>query len=122
MQWRFREKRNDEEHHEKASFFHLAMFRTLFLFCFCENVFFNCYVACYVICSCRKTFKQPFTDVFQNKCFSKFRNNYEQLFHRRPVHYTFPKFYLTIDNLYFRVIFYYCKILYGVKGYQYMVI
>ena len=28
----------------------------------------------------------------------------------RPVHYTFPKFYLMIDNWYFRVIFYYCKI------------
>ena len=28
----------------------------------------------------------------------------------RPAHYTFPKFYLMIDNWYFRVIFYYCKI------------
>ena len=26
------------------------------------------------------------------------------------VHYTFPKFYLMIDNWYFRVIFYYCQI------------
>ena len=28
----------------------------------------------------------------------------------RPVYYTFPKFYLMIDNWYCRVIFYYCKI------------
>ena len=28
----------------------------------------------------------------------------------RPVHYTFPKFYVMIDNWYFTVIFYYCKI------------
>ena len=33
-----------------------------------------------------------------------------QLFYRRPVYYTFPKFYLMIDNWYFRVIFNYCKI------------
>ena len=31
MQWRYREKRNDQEHHEKASFFHLANFFVLFL-------------------------------------------------------------------------------------------
>ena len=28
----------------------------------------------------------------------------------RPVHYTFLKFFLMIDNWYFRVIFYFCKI------------
>ena len=28
----------------------------------------------------------------------------------RPVHYIFPKFYLMVDNWYFRVKFYYCKI------------
>ena len=66
MQWRYREKRNDQEHHEKTSFFHLAEF---FLFCFWENAFFNSCVVCYVICSCRKTFKQLFTDVLQNKSF-----------------------------------------------------
>ena len=31
----------------------------------------------------------------------------EQLFYRRPVHYTFPKF---LFDWYFRVMFYYCKI------------
>ena len=38
----------------------------LFLFCFWENIFFTSYVACCVICSCRKAFKQPFTDVLKN--------------------------------------------------------
>ena len=33
MQWRYREKRNDQEHHEKVSFFHLAKF-WIFLFLF----------------------------------------------------------------------------------------
>ena len=32
------------------------------------------YVTCYVLYSCRKTFKQPFTDVFQDRCSEKFRN------------------------------------------------
>ena len=40
----------------------------LVLFCFWKNVLFNSYVARYVIYSCRKTFKQPFTDVLQNRC------------------------------------------------------
>ena len=40
MQWRYREKRNDQEHHEKVSFFHLAKF-WMFFFCFWENVLFN---------------------------------------------------------------------------------
>ena len=31
-------------------------------------------------------------------------------FYRRSVHYTFPNVFLMIDDLYFRVIFYYCKI------------
>ena len=62
MQWRFREKRNYQEHHEKVSFFHLAKFWRLFFFgfffCFFwENVLFNSHVASYVTCSCRKTFK-----------------------------------------------------------------
>ena len=34
MQWRYREKRNDQEHHEKVSFFHLAKFWIFFLFLF----------------------------------------------------------------------------------------
>ena len=39
----------------------------------------------------------------------------KQLFYRGPVHYTFPIFYtvipfLMIDNWYFRVMFYYCRI------------
>ena len=38
----------------------------IFLFSFWENVFLTSYVGCYLIYSCRKTFKQPFTDVFQN--------------------------------------------------------
>ena len=33
MQWRYREKRNDQEHHEKVSFFHLAKC-WMFIFCF----------------------------------------------------------------------------------------
>ena len=33
MQWRYRQKRNDQEHHEKVSFFHLAKFWMFFLFC-----------------------------------------------------------------------------------------
>ena len=32
MQWRYREKRNGQEHHEKESFFHLAKFWMFFLF------------------------------------------------------------------------------------------
>ena len=44
MHWRNREKRNDQEHYEKASFFHLAGFKNGF-FCFVfekmENVFFT---------------------------------------------------------------------------------
>ena len=32
MQWRYREKRNDQEHHEKVSFFHLAKFWMFFSF------------------------------------------------------------------------------------------
>ena len=48
MQWKYREKRYDQQHHEKVSFF-----------CFWENVLFNSDVACYATCSCKKTFKQP---------------------------------------------------------------
>ena len=36
-----------------------------------------------------------------------FKNGF---FYRRPVHYTIPKFYLIIDNWYFRVRFCYCKL------------
>ena len=57
------ETRYDQEHHEKESFFHLAEF----------------YVACCVIFLCRKTFKQPFTDVLQNgvlKNFATFTGKY----------------------------------------------
>ena len=72
MQWRNTEKQNVQEHHEKASF------RKVYLFCFWENVFFTSYVACYVICSWRKTFKQPLTDVLQNKCSNKFCNIYRK--------------------------------------------
>ena len=45
---------------------HLS-FRIAFLFRVWENVLFTSYVACYysVICSCRKAFKQPFTDVYK---------------------------------------------------------
>ena len=56
MQWRYREKQNDQEHREKVSFFHLAKFWMAF-FCFWENVLLNSHVPCYVTCSCRKTFK-----------------------------------------------------------------
>ena len=73
VQWRYREKRNDQGHHEEVSFFHLAKF-WMFFFCFLENVLFNSNVACYVTCSCRKTFKQPFTDVLQKRCSKKFCN------------------------------------------------
>ena len=61
---------------KKQVFFHLAKFRTfLFLFfIFWKNVFFTLYVTCYVIYSCRTTFKQSFTDVFQDRCSKKFRN------------------------------------------------
>ena len=34
MQWRYKEKRSDQEHHEKVSFFHLAKFRMFFVFVF----------------------------------------------------------------------------------------
>ena len=103
MQWRYREKRNDQEHHEKASFFHLAKFWMVFcLFLFLRKYLlqFLCCLLCYLFIE--ETFKQPFTDVLKN--FAIFTCSL------RPVHYTFPKFYLMIDNLYFRVIFYYCKI------------
>ena len=33
MQWRNRKKRNDQEHHERVSFFHLGEFKNVF-FCF----------------------------------------------------------------------------------------
>ena len=33
MQWRYREKRNDQEHHENVSFFHIAKF-SIFVFVF----------------------------------------------------------------------------------------
>ena len=67
MHWRNRGKRNDQEHHEKASFFSTSwVLEWFFLFCFWENVFLTSYVGCYLIYSCRKTFKQPLTDVFQN--------------------------------------------------------
>ena len=118
----------------------------ILMFCFWENILFNSHVACYVIL----TFKQPFTDVLQNRCSWKFLNIHrkkpvlkplfdkvswlkacifiwketstqvffceyceifknsifiEDLFSK-----TFQNFYLMIDNWYFRVIFYYCKI------------
>ena len=68
MQWRYREKRNDQEHNEKASFFHLANFWMVFLFCFAFEKMSSPVpmFACYVICSCRKTFKQTFTGVLNN--------------------------------------------------------
>ena len=45
MQWIYRKKRNDQEHHEKVSFFHLANFECFFLFVlFLENVLFNSHV------------------------------------------------------------------------------
>ena len=62
MQWRNREKRNDQEHHVKASFFHLTDKKCLLhflllvmLFVF-EKMSSSLPVACYVICSCSKTF------------------------------------------------------------------
>ena len=44
MQWRYREKRNDQEHHENVIFFHLAKFWMVF-FCSLENVLFNSHVS-----------------------------------------------------------------------------
>ena len=38
------------------------------------------------------------------------RNFSERLFYSRPVHHTFRKFYLMIDDWYFRVLLYYCKL------------
>ena len=117
---------------------------------FWENVLFNSHVACYVTCFCRKAFKQPFTDVLQNRCSWKFRNirrkepglkprfdkvsglkacvfiwketptlvffsEYCKIF-KNSVFIEdlfilpFQNFYLMIDNWYFRVIFYYCKV------------
>ena len=113
------------------------------LFCFWENVFFNSYIACYVICSCRKTFKQPFTDVLQigvPKSFIIFTGKtflikfqdwrpaflFKKRLQRNCFSVNIAKFlriafllkacslsiinYMMIDNWYFRVIFYYCKI------------
>ena len=75
LHWRNRIKQNDHEHHEKESFFSASwVLERFFLFCFWENVFFTSYVACYVICSCRKTFKQPLTNILQSRCSYKFCN------------------------------------------------
>ena len=67
MKWREREKWNDKEHHEKASFFHIAEY----LNGFCFILFLRKHLLHYVICSCRKKFKwnsqkQPFADVLKN--------------------------------------------------------
>ena len=59
MHRRNREKRNNQEHHEKTSFFVL----------FFEKMSSSLLMLLVLLfCSCRKTFKQPFTDVFQNRC------------------------------------------------------
>ena len=79
----------------------------MFLFFFWENVLFNSHVPCYVTCSCRKAFKQPFTDVLQKKrlegrCFSVNIATFLR-----------AAFLLNTCSFYlfkFRVIFYYCKI------------
>ena len=57
MQWRYREKRNYQEHHQNVSFFIQLNFE-FFVFCFWEIFLFNSYVPCYVTWSCRKTFKR----------------------------------------------------------------
>ena len=51
--------------------FFLAKFKNVFLFWFFFEKMSTSYVACYVTYSCRKTFKQPLTDVFQ-EVFLKF--------------------------------------------------
>ena len=70
MQWRNREKGNDQEHHVKVSFFHLAdkkiflpFLLLVMLFVF-EKMSSLPSVACYVICSCSKTFFK--TNVHKN--------------------------------------------------------
>ena len=61
-----KEKRNYQEH-EKASFFHLPEFQNSFFILFLRKCLIHFLCACYycVICSCRKAFKQPFTDVYK---------------------------------------------------------
>ena len=50
MQWRYREKRNDQEHHEKVSFFHLAKFWMFFFFFFRKwRLQFPCCLLCYLL-------------------------------------------------------------------------
>ena len=49
------------------------MFFCYYYFFFVEKMS-TSYVTCYVLYSFRKTFKQPFTDVFQGRCSEKFRN------------------------------------------------
>ena len=74
MHWRYRENEMVNSVMKRHAEFVYLSFRMFFMFCFWENVFFNSYVACYVICACRRAFKQPFSDVLQNRCSSKFRN------------------------------------------------
>ena len=68
MQWRNREKQNNQGHHEKASFVHPAdkkcllhflLLAMLFVF---EKMSSSLPVACYVVCSSSKKFKQSLTD------------------------------------------------------------
>ena len=66
MQWRYREKRDDQEHHENVSFFHIAKFSMFFFFVFEKMSCSSIPMFLVITGSCRKTFKQPFTDVLKN--------------------------------------------------------
>ena len=57
----------------KTQVFSSSWVLDFFFFFFYEKMS-TSYVTCYVLYSCRKTFKQPFTDVFQDRCSEKFRN------------------------------------------------
>ena len=56
VQWRKRKMKLSRTWRGKFFFIYMS-FRTVFLFCFWENVWFTSYVACYYCCSCRKAFK-----------------------------------------------------------------
>ena len=139
MQWRNRAKRNDQVLHVKPSFFHLADKKCLLHFLLLvmlfnhvekrsnsrSQIFFKTGVLKYFamftgkyLCWSRFLIKfQNWRSAFLYKKGLQHRYFYVNIgkllkrhFYSRPVHYTFPKFYLMKDNCYFRVKFYYCRL------------
>ena len=92
-----REKRNDQEHHEKTSFFfHLAEFKWGFSCFVFEEISSSIPMLLVTLLAYRRKRSNSRSQMFfKTGVLKNFAILTSSL---RPVHYTFPKFYLMVDN------------------------